>query len=162
MSAATALSSIEIAAPADLVYELVSDVPGMAEWAAEVERAQWLDGAAGPEVGARFRGVNRHRGRVWATTCTVTAAEPGARFEFLVRVAGFPSAKWRYVIEPTAEGCRVTESTRRLSPRPLAILVNWAGLGIRDRDTHNQRNIELTLTQLKTHAESLAADSSRS
>lgn len=158
MPSHTALSSIEIAAPADLVYDLVSDVPAMAEWAAEVERNKWLDGASGPAVGARFRGVNRHRGRVWATTCTVTAAEPGARFEFLVRVAGFPSATWRYVIEPTAEGCRVTESTRRLSPRPLAMLVNWTGLGIRDRDAHNQRNIERTLAQLKSHAEALAAN----
>ncbi|MQA26643.1 MAG: SRPBCC family protein, partial [Micromonosporaceae bacterium] len=106
----------------------------------------------------RFRGVNRHRGRVWTTVCTVTAADRPSRFEFLVRVAGLPSAKWRYHIEPTGDGCRVAESTRRLSPRPIATLVNFLGLGVRDRDAHNQRNIERTLTSLKTHAESLAAN----
>ncbi|MGH3738100.1 MAG: SRPBCC family protein [Micromonosporaceae bacterium] len=155
MPTPTAQSSIEIAAPPELVYDLVSNVPDTGKWAAETDRCRWLGGADGPAVGARFQGRNRHKGRVWATTCEVTHAEPGRRFEFRVRTAGVPSASWRYTIEPTAAGCRVTESTLRLAPRPVALLVNRALLGIPDRDSHNQANIERTLAQLKTYAESM-------
>ncbi|WP_051400329.1 SRPBCC family protein [Haloechinothrix halophila] len=157
MAEPTAQSSIEIAAPPELVYELVSDVPNLPDWAAEIERCSWIDGATGPAVGAKFTGRNEHKKRKWGTLCIVTAAEPGREFAFQVRIAGAPSALWRYQIEPTDTGCRVTESTRRLVPRPLALTVNRLFLGIRDRDNHNQANIERTLAKLKEHAESLAA-----
>lgn len=158
----TAQSSIEIAASPGLVYELVSDVPNLPNWAAETDRCTWLGDADRTVVGARFRGRNKHKRRVWATTCTVTAADPGKRFAFKVHVAGFPSALWRYDIEPTADGCKVTESTRRISPRPAALLVNRLLLGISDRDTHNQSNIERTLAKLKEHAEAKASERSGS
>lgn len=153
----TASSSIEIAASPSLVYEVVSDVAGLPKWAEEADRCSWLSGADRAVVGAKFRGRNRHKNRRWVTTCVVTDAEQGKRFAFRVHVAGVPSATWRYDIEPTDGGCRVTESTRRLTPRPLALVVNRFGLGIPDRDKHNQRNIERTLAQLKDHAEALAA-----
>ncbi|NIJ12617.1 uncharacterized protein YndB with AHSA1/START domain [Saccharomonospora amisosensis] len=154
----TAQSSVEIAAPPELVYRLVSDVPGQGRWAAEIDRCRWLGGAPGPAVGAKFRGVNQHRSRRWATTCVVTEAEPGRRFAFRVQIMGMPSALWRYEIEPTGSGCRVTESTRRLTPRILVLAVNSLLLGIRDRDAHNQRNIEATLAALKEYAEQEARD----
>lgn len=157
MAEPTASSSIEIAAPPSLVYELVSDVTEVPKWAVETDRNSWLGGADKAAVGAKFRGRNRHKNRRWVTTCVVTDADPGRRFAFRVHVAGVPSAIWRYDIEPTDGGCRVAESTRRLTPRPVALLVNRFGLGIPDRDKHNQRNIERTLAQLKEYAEGLAA-----
>lgn len=154
----TAQSSVEIAASPELVYRLVSDVPGQGRWAAEIEKCRWIGGASGPAVGARFRGVNQHGSRRWATACVVTEAEPGRRFGFRVHVMGVPSALWRYEIEPAGAGCRVTESTRRLAPRLATATVNRLFLGIRDRDEHNQRNIEATLAALKEYAESSAAE----
>lgn len=153
----TAQSSIEIAAPPELVYELVSDVPNLPDWAAEIQRCTWVGGATGPVVGAKFKGHNEHKKRKWGSLNVVTAADPGREFAFQVRIAGAPSALWRYRIEPTDDGCRVTESTRRLTPRPVALAVNRLFLGIRDRDDHNQANIERTLARLKDHAEALAA-----
>ena len=46
--------------------------------------AEWLDGATGPALGARFRGhVRRNEiGPVYWTTCRVTACEPGREFAF--------------------------------------------------------------------------------
>ncbi|MGH3657697.1 MAG: SRPBCC family protein [Micromonosporaceae bacterium] len=158
MAEPTAQSSIDIAAPPALVYELVSNVPEMPRWAAENDRCVWIGGADGAVIGARFRGRNQHRGRRWATICEVTEADPSRRFGFKVRVANLPSALWRYDIEPSDSGCRVTESTRRLTPRLLARVVNRVLFGIRDRDVHNQRNIERTLAQLKEYAEAAAAD----
>jgi len=155
----TAQSSIDIAAPPELVYQIVSDVTNLPKWAAETTKCKWLGEATGPAVGAKFRGVNKHKGRIWAMGCKVTEAEPGSRFAFDVSLAGVTTAHWRYDIEPTENGCRVTESTRRRTPKAPTNAVNRL-LGIKDRDEHNQRNIERTLEQLKAFAEKQAAEQS--
>jgi uncharacterized protein YndB with AHSA1/START domain len=74
------------------VWELVSDVTRIGRYSPETFEAEWLDGADGPAVGARFRGhVKRNgRGPVYWTTCTVTAAEPGREFSFGVGDADKP------------------------------------------------------------------------
>ena len=160
MKQPTASASIEIDAPASLVYEIVSDVTSVPEWAAETERCRWIGGATGPAVGAKFRGTNRYRTVPWTTTCRVTAAEPGKRFAFDVYVGLLPTARWEYMIEAgdadgNANSCRVTESTRRLTPKAISTPVNML-LGVRDRDQHNQHNIEATLGRLKDYAEAQA------
>lgn len=156
MAEPTAQSSIDIAAPPDLVYAIVSDVENLPDWAAETSKCTWLGGATGPAVGAKFRGVNKHKGRIWAMGCVVTDADPGKRFAFRVGLVGVPTSRWSYDIEPTGDGCRVTESTRRISPKIPTAAVNLL-LGIKDRDKHNQANIEKTLAQLKEYAEKRAA-----
>lgn len=156
MAEPTAQSSIDIAAPPELVYAIVSDVENLPDWAAETSKCTWLGGATGPAVGAKFRGVNKHKGRIWAMGCVVTDADPGKRFAFRVGLVGVPTSRWSYDIEPTGDGCRVTESTRRISPKIPTAAVNLL-LGIKDRDKHNQANIEKTLAQLKEYAEKRAA-----
>lgn len=151
----TASASIEIDAPPGLVYDIVSDVTGIPEWAEETERCRWIGGATGPAVGARFRGTNRYRTIPWTTTCKVTAADPGKRFAFDVSFGLLRTARWEYAIEAAGAGCRVTESTRRLTPKPISGPVNVL-LGVGDRDEHNQRNIEATLARLKEYAEQRA------
>jgi hypothetical protein len=153
----TAQSTIEVDAPAALVYDLVTDVTEAPAWAEEADAGRWIGGATGAAVGAQFRGRNRHKGRRWSTTCTVTAADPGRRFAFDVSVAGVRTARWEYEIEPTDTGCRVAERTRRLIPQLPTAVANRL-LGVRDRDTHNQANIERTLANLKHHAEARAGD----
>jgi uncharacterized protein YndB with AHSA1/START domain len=78
--------TVYFAAPPALVWDLVSDVTRIGEFSPETFEARWLDGAAGPRVGARFRGHVRRNGRgpVYWTTCTVTASEPGREFAFAV------------------------------------------------------------------------------
>lgn len=149
---ANAEASIDIAAPPERVYDLVSDVTGIGRWAAETTECTWLGGADGAEVGARFKGRNR-KGRIrWSTRCEVVAAEPGRHFAFDVRVGPVRSARWEYVIEPTDDGCRVTERTLRFAPDlPTAVVAKLMGVGQRDR--HNQSNIETTLANLKAFAE---------
>ncbi|MBW4716830.1 SRPBCC family protein [Saccharothrix sp. SC076] len=146
-----ATGAIDVAAPPGRVYELISDLAGLADVAEEFSGGQWLD-APGLRVGARFRGANRRGGRSWSTVATVTDAEPGRRFAFEVHSMGLPVSRWQYDVEPSGTGCRVTESTWDRRPawfRPLSALAT----GVRDRATQNRHNIEATLAKLKQVAE---------
>ena len=53
--------SVDIAAPPERVYELVSDIRRMGEWSPECKRCSWARGATGPAVGARFKARNQGR-----------------------------------------------------------------------------------------------------
>ncbi|PPK67967.1 SRPBCC family protein [Actinokineospora auranticolor] len=151
MTTPDAQATIEVRAPAERVYDLVSDLPALAGVAAEFAKGHWLDDVTTARVGARFKGVNVNGPRKWATVSTVTDARP-ERFAFDVTFKGIPVARWQYDIEPTASGCRVTETTWDRRPawiRPITAL----GTGVSDRTVHNQRNIEQTLATLKAAAE---------
>ena len=145
-----ASAHIDVAAPAQRVFELVSSLRELGGCAEEYSGGKWL-GASGPSVGARFRGVNRRGWRVWPTTSTVTDCSVG-RFAFEVKSFGLPVSRWQFDIEPTADGCRVTESTWDRRPSwyvPITVLAT----GVKDRAVTNQANIEATLARLKQAAE---------
>jgi hypothetical protein len=114
-----------MAASADRIWDLVSDVTRIGEFSPETFEAQWLDGADGPRAGARFRGHVRRNGRgpVYWTTCTVTAAEPGREFAFSVAGLGGATANtWRYSLEPGSRpwwnGNRSRTGAAASAPRP--------------------------------------------
>lgn len=148
--------SVDVAAPGTTVYELVSDVRRMGEWSPECERCEWLDGARGAAVGARFRGHNRIGTRRWSTVSTVVVADPGRGFAFRTAAIGLPVAEWRYTIAPTPGGCRVTETWTDARGR-LMRAVGRLGTGVSDRAGHNRVGMERTLTALRTAAERAAA-----
>ena len=147
--------SLEIDAPAEKVWSMVSDVTRMGEWSPENEGGEWLGDATGPEVGARFRGSNRNGKKTWTTTAKVVAAEPGRIFSFLVDVKGLKVAEWRYTFESTASGCRVEESWIDRRGR-IAKLGGKPVSGVDDRASHNRDSMEQTLARLKAAAESTA------
>ncbi len=70
-------ASIVMDAPPDDVWALVADVTRMGEWSPENKGAEWLDGATGPAVGARFKGRNQRGKSRWSTKCEITASRPG-------------------------------------------------------------------------------------
>lgn len=147
--------SIEIAASPTHVYTLVSDITRMGEWSPECVRCSWAKGATGPEVGARFRASNKgHRGPAWFNTPTVTTAEPGREFAFNRNGPGIGSYTWRYRMEPTSTGTRVTESFD--AERPLGQLMTWITekwTGSTDRDADLHQGMTVTLSRLKAEAE---------
>src|SRR5207237_239229 len=83
-----------------------ADVRRMGEWSPECVRCEWLGGAAGATVGARFRGHNRNGLRRWSTVSTVVAADPRRIFAFRVSSLGLPVPEWRSAVTPTPGGCR--------------------------------------------------------
>lgn len=147
--------SMEIAASPMHVYALVSDITRMGEWSPECVRCSWAKGATGPEVGARFRARNQgRRGPAWFNTPTVTAADPGREFAFNRNGPGIGSYTWRYRLEPTGAGTRITESFD--AERPLGQLMSWITekwTGSTDRDADLHEGMTATLTRLKAEAE---------
>ncbi|MCP3799084.1 SRPBCC family protein [Allokutzneria sp. A3M-2-11 16] len=143
--------SVDIGALPEVVYALVSDVARQSRFVVESTDARWLTTARG--VGARFRAGNRNGLFRWWTTAEVTHAEPGRCFAYRVRSFGAPVAEWRYDIEVSDLGCRVTESTRDLRNRFFRTVVAPVGTGVVDRDSRNEVNIEKTLARLKALAE---------
>ena len=97
-------------------------------------------GGDGPPVGARFKARNKGgRGPSWFNTPVVTAARPGDAFAFNRSGPGIGSYTWRYVVEPTAEGARLTESYAAERPLGAAmtwITMKWTGSADRDADLH--------------------------
>src|SRR3954465_14367579 len=93
--------TVHIAAPAEEIWGLVSDVTKIGRYSPETFEAEWLDGATGPAVGARFRGpVKRNGGGpIYWTTSSITACEPGREFAFGVGKPGKALSIWGYHLE---------------------------------------------------------------
>lgn len=150
----TVRRTVEVAAPPQRVWELVSDLPRMGEYSPENAGGRWAKGG-GPVEGAVFRGTNRRGSRSWSTRARVTRAEPGRAFAFEVDAVGLAVATWSYEIEPSPTGCRVTESWQDRRGR----LISSAGrllTGVGDREGFTAESIEQTLARVKARAEQTA------
>ena len=148
--------SVEIASSPDRVYDLVSDITRMGEWSPECIRCTWAKGSTGPVAGARFKAANKGgRGPAWFNTPVVTVAEPGREFSFNRSGPGIGSYTWRYVLEPTPTGTRLTESfdaEKPLSKAMTWLTMKWTGSEDRDADLH--AGMLTTLARIKAAAES--------
>ncbi len=142
-----------VEAPPERVWELVADVTQTHRYSEETFEAEWLDGAAGPAVGVRFRGhVKRNgRGPTYWTTCRITACEPGREFGFEVLAGRSVVNTWLYRFAPAGDGTDVTESFRL--PPSLGTKVYWALAGWA-RGRTNRANMRATLQRIKAVAES--------
>jgi hypothetical protein len=147
----TATAEITVGAQPQAVYDLVSDVTRIGDFAVECRSCEWID-AGGPADGARFKGSNRRGVRRWSTVSRVTDAEPGRRFGFETSSLGTPVARWQYDLVATADGCQVTESTWDRRPGWFRV-ASIVATGVRDRTAENSQNIRTTLERLKAVVE---------
>lgn len=145
--------TVHMAATADEIWELLSDVTRIGELSPETFEGEWTDGATGPAVGARFRGHVRRNGRgpVYWTVCQVTDCEPGRVFGFdVLGPGGRVVNSWRYDLEPSAGGTDVTESFQ-LARNPLTQLY-WTVAGTA-RNRTNLAGMQATLERAKAIVE---------
>ena len=147
--------SVHMKAPAERIWDLVSDVTRIGSYSPETFEAEWLDGATGPAVGARFRGhVKRNgRGPTYWTKCTVVASEPGREFAFGVGGSAQALNVWRYRLEPAGDGTDVTESFE-LGDQPFLKLY-WALAGW-SRGKTNENGMRTTLERIRAEVEAPA------
>lgn len=102
----TLQDSVDIAAPPERVWSLVTDLPRMASWSPQVVRTF----VRGPmERGTRAVNLNRRGLLFWPTRTKVVAFEPHREFAFRVKDNG---TIWAFVLEPTAAGTRLVQERR--------------------------------------------------
>jgi hypothetical protein len=146
--------TVHVEAPSEKVWGLVTDITRMGDYSPEVVEAEWLDGATGPALGARYRGhVKRNENWpvLYWTTCEITECEPGEVFEFAVVMGGRRLNIWRYEFRAAAGGTDVTESFDLGDNLWTRI---WRPLGGILRERRNRRDMLSTLNAIKAVAES--------
>lgn len=149
----TGEASLEIAASPQELWGMLSDVTRMGEWSPICHRCEWLREPARPEVGARFVGHNRRGPFRWWRECRVTACEQGRVFAFSTCFRGEEQTRWRYELEPTPRGTRVTESYEVVSvPRWVRLANRLPGASRRSR-RDARANLRQTLEHLRAAAE---------
>jgi hypothetical protein len=147
-------ASLVIARPADLLYEMVSDVTRMGEWS-PVCRACWWDEGGGPRVGAWFTGRNEIPGQMWETRCEVVMAKPGREFAFVAR----GTVRWGYGFDPVGDGTRVTESWEILPEGVTAFEERYGDAAVSQmaaRQADAEQNIAASLQAMKQGVEGSA------
>lgn len=99
-----------IGARPERVWALVTDIGLMPSLSDELQSVEWLDGATGPAVGARFLGRSKHPAfGEWATTSYVIEYEPGRVFAWAVQDPAEPSAIWRFRLHEGGGGTELSQ-----------------------------------------------------
>jgi uncharacterized protein YndB with AHSA1/START domain len=145
--------SLTVDAPADLVFDLVADLPRMGDWSPECERVIWRGGATCAVEGAKFLGQNRSGLVRWVTQGEVVTLVPGRHLAFEISFGPLKIARWEYLTIPDDDNpsaCTVVEEwTDR---RPL-----WyrapADRALGSRLKSNHLGMTQTLANLKLAAE---------
>ncbi len=137
---------------------MLADVTRMGEWSPECLQCRWLDGAAGPGVGARFEGRNRLPfAGTWTSTSTIVSSVPGRELSWVVgRNSDDPNTRWEYLLAPAGTGTDVTERYEMLR-EPWVVRLYYR---IARRQRHLERTMAETLRRLKEAAERAAAEAS--
>jgi uncharacterized protein YndB with AHSA1/START domain len=150
MAAPLLQTQIDINAPVEKVWALVSDLRRMPQWSPQCRVMKPL----GPvRQGARTINVNRrNRFFFWPTTCTVTEVIPEKKVAFRVDIN---HTIWSYELEPTDTGTRVVES-RHAENGVTAISnmsVNALMGGVPSFERELVEGMNETLSRLKAAAE---------
>ncbi|TFV56231.1 SRPBCC family protein [Mycobacterium sp. PS03-16] len=104
MAAPLLHAQIDIDAPVEKVWSLVSDLSRMPQWSPQCRVMKTL----GPlRPGTRTLNLNRRKFLMWPTTCTITEVVPEKKVAFRVDAN---NTVWSYELEPTATGTRLVET----------------------------------------------------
>ncbi len=99
-----------IDASAARVWQVVSDIDLMPTMSDELQAVEWLDGASGPSVGARFVGHNKHESLgEWATTSEIVECVPERALAWAVENRDNPTATWRFSLNEKDGGTVLSE-----------------------------------------------------
>jgi uncharacterized protein YndB with AHSA1/START domain len=149
MAAPLLQTQIDIDAPVDKVWELITDTRRMPEWSPQCRKMKTL----GPlRQGTRTLNVNRRKRLYWTTTSTITEVIPQRKFAFRVNTN---NTIWSYELEPTATGTRVVESRHAENGvKPASnFLVNMLFGGVPSFEDELVDGMNASLARIKAAAE---------
>jgi len=149
---------VDIAAPPQRVWELVTDINLPARFSQEFQGAEWLDGDS-PRVGARFVGRNAIGERRWETTSHIVACEAPRVFAWNIVDPDNPAAQWRFELDRVGDATRLRQCMtigpgRSGTSRAMESDPDNAKAILAARREAHRRNMELTVQGIKTLAES--------
>ncbi len=144
-----------IEAPPEVLYDILSDVTRTPERTPDIVRCEWIKGATGPAVGARFKAINTAGKRMkWFNKPIVTVADPGREFTFERTEPFGGTIEWKHVLAPEGSGTRVTESYTVLKPiHPIGWFIIGTIGGLKDRRTDLHVSMVDSLDRLAEMAE---------
>ena len=124
----TSSVTVEAAATPEQVWALLVDISRTGEWSHESRGGEWIDGATGPALGARFQGKNENGRNRWSRLCEVLEVDEPRRISWRTVPKGLytDSTRWTYEIEPAGEGCRITQRYEVLKLNPVLDRVLYA------------------------------------
>jgi uncharacterized protein YndB with AHSA1/START domain len=149
MAAPLLQTQIDIDAPIDKVWELITDTRRMPEWSPQCRKMKTL----GPlRQGTRTLNLNRRKRLYWTTTSTITEVIPQRKFAFRVNTN---NTIWSYELEPTATGTRVVESRHAENGvKPASnFLVNMLFGGVPSFEDELVEGMNASLARIKAAAE---------
>lgn len=144
---------MEIAAPPERVWALVSDLPRLAEWSPQVVRT-FLRGGRPVRLGTLMVNINRRGFLVWPTQAKVVRFEAGREVAFKVKEN---QSTWSFTLEPVDGGAGTRVVQRREAPdgiTPLSLRLTDRMLGGQTTFQAELRaGMQQTLAQIKDEAE---------
>jgi hypothetical protein len=142
--------SIDIECSPEAAFAVVIDLPHMDRLSPENTGGEWIGGATGPRVGAKFKGTNAREKDSWYTIAKVITYDPPHRFAFNVSFKMFNIARWEFAVEPAPGGCRVTETW---TDRRNALVRKQGDADGFVRAEYTKTSIRTTLERLKKFCE---------
>lgn len=113
--------AVDIAAPPEVVWSLVTDIEVPARFSDELQTARW-DGD-GPALGASFVGRSRHEAiGEWEVRSYVEDYEPLRSFGWATLDPQHPGSRWRFDLDPIEAGTRLHHSMS-MGPAPSGISI---------------------------------------
>ncbi|MBF6175376.1 SRPBCC family protein [Nocardia blacklockiae] len=142
-------ATVDISAPPERVWAVVSDLKRMPEFSPNTVRMVPL---GTPRSGTWTVNLNRDGRKYYPTTSRIVRYEPHRAFAFRMNENG---TVWSYTLEPTESGTRLTE--RRDVPngvrKPVRVLIDAFLGGEQQFEANLVRGMNETLGKIKAAAE---------
>lgn len=105
--------SLDVPAPVQRVWDVVTDISVMPRFSTELQSVEWAEGFSGAELGAQFLGTNRNTAiGEWTVRCEIVEFEPHRVFGWAVDNVDRPAATWRFELVPVTNGTRLSYTAR--------------------------------------------------
>lgn len=143
-------ATVEVAAPPEVVFHLITDLEELARWHPAVDTIRWDEAAPVLAPGRRFVVSNVDARFDWQHDhCEILSVDPPREFSFARIDREREAARWHYHVAPLGDGARVTAVHLLLHENLGRRLRSWLRPGRHDVGPA----VEIALESLRRTAE---------